>query len=381
MRHADARCRILVPRLFDAGNTNAQNLNAKALLARFARSDVSWVGTRYGAADPDVAQRPQVRLVKLWRHRFWQWHVAFLYQRSFDAIFYPGVSWFDATGLAWRARLGRRVPVIATLEGLAGDATTEKLLSASAGHPVHCHRVEPRVLKCVRAVIDGADRVIAVSPFLARMGRTLYGDKFSVLPLGVDMATFRPPAQREAGRVPVIVSAGRVAPHKRPQVFLDLAERFPQARFVWYGEGSDRAGLIAKAGARRLSNLEFPGAKSPNQLADALRGADIFVLPSLSEGVPKVTQEAAACGLPVIAYGFYEPSSVIDAQTGFLVWNDEELQERLALLIGDEARRRLLGAQSLALSRQWDWNLVAQQWEERVIALACPSVGQRRDSI
>src|SRR5271166_1482132 len=183
MEDALGQLRILVPRLFDAENTNAQNLNAKALLARFHQRDAAWLGLHYNDPDPGVVGNPRVQLVKLWRRHLWRWHVALRYQTGVDAIFYPGVEWFDEVGLEWRSRLGRHIPVIATLEGLAGDADTERILSDHAGHPVHCHRVERRVLKRVRAMLDRADHVIAVSPFLARMGQALHGDKFSVLPL------------------------------------------------------------------------------------------------------------------------------------------------------------------------------------------------------
>ncbi|MFO1316188.1 MAG: glycosyltransferase family 4 protein [Burkholderiales bacterium] len=364
------RLRVLVPRLFDAGNTNAQNLNAKALLARFRRPEVTWYGLNYGPPDQAVAANPQVRLARLWRRHLWPWHAVWQYQRDVDAIFYPGAEWFDEAGLRWRSRLGRRVPVIATLEGLAGDADTERRLSEVAGHEVHCHRVEQRILKRTRAMLDRADHVIAISPFLARMGRILHGDKFSVLPLGVDTATFHPRARPASARRITVAFAGRLGIRKRPRIALDLAARWPHVAFRWYGDGDERAGLVAEAGKRGLSNVEFAGARSPAQLAEALRDADVFVLPSLSEGVPKVTLEAAACGLPVVAFGFYEPPSVLDGKSGCLVWSDRELEVRLGELIESEPLRRELGAAGLALAQSCDWDDVAGRWEQHLVELA-----------
>ena len=369
MKDTPGQLRILVPRLCDAKNTNAQNLNAKALLARFQQPDIAWLVLHYYDPDPGVSDNPRVQLVKLWRRHLWPWHAALQYQSGVDAIFYPGVEWFDKAGLLWRSRLGRRIPVIATLEGLGGDAETERILSHSAGHPVHCHRVERHVLKRVRTMLDCADHVIAVSPFLARMGQTLYGDKFSVLPLGVDTAMFHPASGCKPDRKPVIVSAGRVASHKRPRVFLDMAQRFPDARFRWFGEGSDRRSLLAEASARRLTNVEFPGEKHPAELAQEFREADIFILPSLSEGAPKVVQEAAACGLPVIAFGFYEPPTLIDDQTGFLVWSDAELGDRLGQLIKNDSLRYTIATKARELSLGWDWDRISPLWEQHIVQL------------
>src|SRR5512142_3205927 len=113
--------RIFVPRLMDAANTNAQNLNARAMLSRFQREDARWFTTHYDEADPLVTQAPRVSVTKLWRTRLWQWHTLLHYQGGYDAIFYPGMEWFDGRGLSLRKLSGRRVPVIGTMEGLVGD--------------------------------------------------------------------------------------------------------------------------------------------------------------------------------------------------------------------------------------------------------------------
>src|SRR5262245_22000083 len=98
--------RILVPRLFDADQLNAQNLNAKALLARFVRRDCTWLCPHIAPVDVAVAQNDRVQLVKLLPGRAWAWHMALLYQLGVDAIFYPGIEAHDAAALAFRDRTG-----------------------------------------------------------------------------------------------------------------------------------------------------------------------------------------------------------------------------------------------------------------------------------
>ena len=327
------------------------------------------MGLHYEVPDARVAANPQVELRKLWRRNLWPWHVGIHYQERVDAIFYPGVEWFDLAGMKVRRWLRRRVPVIATLEGLVGDEQTEQRLTDVAGHPVRCHRVGAEVLRRARTVLDSSDHIIAISPFLARMGRVLYGDKVSHLPLGVDLGTFHPPPTPRLDRRPVVVSAGHVAEHKRPELFVEMARRFPEARFKWFGEGTDRSRLINEAAELRLLNIEFPGAKRQPELAEEFRKSDIFVLLSLSEGVPKVTQEAAACGLPVIAFRQYEPPTVVDEQTGFLVSDDRDVELRLGQLIDDAVLRRSLGMRAQELARDWDWGDIAKRWEQQVSQL------------
>ncbi|MCL2452860.1 MAG: glycosyltransferase family 4 protein, partial [Alphaproteobacteria bacterium] len=312
--------RIIVPRLADEFNTNAQILNARSLLSRFCRSDCEWHCSSYGRPDPAVVANRAVKVTQLAPWRAWPWHMMLLYQQSADAIFYPGVEWFDPIGLKLRDLTRRRIPVIATLEGLVGDQEREEKASRLAGHPVHCQRVSPEGLERFDYVMHRADHIIAISPFLVKMARELYGDKCSALPLGIDVRMFSPAARSKSGGK--VLSVGNVRAHKRPELFLSLARRFPDSHFRWIGEGDQRNALIAEAARRRLPNLDFAGPFSRAALAEELRAADVFVMPSRAEGVPKAVQEAVACGVPCIVYGTYETPSVVDGQNGWVVWSD-----------------------------------------------------------
>jgi glycosyltransferase involved in cell wall biosynthesis len=365
---------IFVPRLMDAANLNAQNSNARMLLRRWSPSGNRVTTLAYNEPDPQVAARACIRVVRLWRRRAWQLHLLLRYLRNYDAVFYPGVAAADVVGLRWRRRLGLRAPLIATLEGLVGDPERERFYGAAAGHPVHCQPVTRQVLNRCDAVLEAADHVIAISPFLARMGRERYGDKFSVLPLGIDASVFYPPAARMHVRKRV-VAAGHVEARKRPGLFLATAARFPRADFIWYGEGSLRHALTQQALARGIQNISLPGALQPSKLADEFRQADVFVLPSKTEGVPKVSQEAAACGLPVVLFGYYEAPSVEDGVNGFVVWSDEDFLDRVGELLDDPERTTLMGANGARMAKQWAWDVLAPQWESTVRGVLHPGCG------
>jgi glycosyltransferase involved in cell wall biosynthesis len=358
--------RIIVPRLVDTANVNAQNLNARSLLAHFGAPDCAWHCVSYGKPDPAVVANRRVKVTRLAPRRVWPWHVALFYQQPADAIFYPGVEWFDRIGLQCRDRTRRHVPVIATLEGLAGDAEREARVSRIAGHPVHCQRVSTDALRRVDELLTRADRIVAISPFLAKVGRELYGDKFSVLPLGVDVALFSPNGGPPSPRPKRVIGVGNVRKHKRPDVFLGLAERFADVQFCWIGDGDRRSVLVAEAARRGLKNISFRGALARAQVAAELRAADVFVMPSRAEGVPKATQEAVASGLPCIVFGHYESPSVIDGENGYVVWSDGELERRLAELLDNNVLRAQMGSRGAEMARAWDWGVVAPQWERRV---------------
>lgn len=372
--------RILVPRLVDATQTNPQNLNAKSLLSRFSDPSCQWMAMHYGDPLRDVADNRRVTLTRLWRGRLWPWHMMILYLRGVDAIFYPGMEWFDDHALKLRRRFLRRAPIIAILEGFTGDAVREATLSKWAGHPVFCHRVEKKIVERIDRILHRADHIIAISPFVAKLGSQLYGDKFSALPLGIEtkLITAALSASRtDTGpHVCTVIGAGRVDDHKRPEMFLKLAEQFRTVRFRWIGEGRRREALIMEAHRRGLDNLSFPGGLLPDEMIAELASADIFVMPSRSEGVPKVTQEAAACGLPIIAFGYYEPPTVIDGENGYRVWSDDEFELRLNQLLDDSKMRQAMGVRSSELAKTWDWDVLAKQWEEEILRVIGQCRGQ-----
>lgn len=358
--------KIFVPRLMDADNFNPQNSNAQNMLVCWPDGELRISTFCYNAPRKGIEYKESVDLIKLWRWRFWRLSAWLAYQQRIDAVFYPGADVSDDLGWRFRDWTGRRVSVIATLEGLAGNFEREQEYTAWAGHPVFCQHVDEKVLARIDRLYERADHIIAISPFLAKMGRRRYGDKFSVLPLGLDATIFYADDSAKNERVTVIC-AGRLYANKRPDLFLDLAARFPDADFVWYGWGELLEPLRSQAKEMKLNNLVFPGPAAPDVLADAMRKAHLFVLPSRSEGVPKVTQEAAACGLAQVIFGFYEAPTVVDGQNGFVVWGDEEFIDAVSSLVQDQRMLKDMGKKSAEMAKEWGWKTVAPLWESELM--------------
>lgn len=360
---------VFVPTLVDADNLNSQVNNTRAILAEWDVPNWNVDTLAYHEPDQRVAANPQIRVIKLWRRHAWYAHLFLRYLRRYDLIFYPGVYPMDTAGMRWRRRVGFSAPVVVTLEGLLGNKQREAEYSSLAGHPVFCQHVPDDALMRVDERNRQSTHIIAISPFLARMGRSRFGEKFSVLPLGIDKTIYFAEPRSPQSRLK-IVSAGGVKGNKRPEVFLELARRYPQADFVWYGEGDMRMGLISQSAQLGLTNLSYPGTLPARLLGAAFRAADIFVMPSMSEGVPKVTQEAAACGLAQVIFGFYEAPSVIDGQNGFVVWNDAAFMDKIGELIDNPSLVESFGRTGAEMAQAWDWVLVARNWRARLMEIA-----------
>ncbi len=174
---------------------------------------------------------------------------------------------------------------------------------------------QPAKKRATSDALRSCDAVIAVSRNLKERAVQLGADraKVHIVYNGVDTNLFCPGSREEAARHvgltstdPLILFVGNLAPVKGLDVFLDSLATLKRddRRFqcVLVGEGPLRASLESRIESLGLrGQVRLAGAMPPAQLPHWYRAADLFVLPSRSEGVPNVLLEAMACGTPCIA--------------------------------------------------------------------------------
>lgn len=116
-----------------------------------------------------------------------------------------------------------------------------------------------------------------------------------------DRATLRRRFGHREGET-VAVAVGRLSPQKNQAVLIDalvLAGR--SVRLVLVGDGELRGELERRAGDRGVAErVTFAGRVDPQTVADRLAAADLFVLPSLYEGLSLALIEALHAGLPML---------------------------------------------------------------------------------
>jgi glycosyltransferase involved in cell wall biosynthesis len=207
----------------------------------------------------------------------------------------------------------------------------------------------------------------------------------AVLPNGLDPAGFEKPADSAAPIDTPLVKAlpkdsrralflGRIHPKKGLQLLLPVWAKLGALRADWQLviAGPDEAGYLGEIRALASSlglgdRVIFTGLVTGEEKTRLLYSADLFILPSYSEGLPMSVLEAWACGLPVVATRECNLGDVSTAQAG---WECdatfESLEESLRAALGaSEAERRERGANGRRLiDIRYSWPSIARELDQ-----------------
>lgn len=182
----------------------------------------------------------------------------------------------------------------------------------------------------------------------------------------------------EGARQQDIVAVGRMDDNKNQRMairaFGRLAERFPQARLILYGDGPLKEELEKEtAQSPQAGRIFFPGRVT--DVPERIEKAYAFVLTSFTEGMPNTLIEAMSLGLACVSTDCPcgGPRDLIrDGENGFLVPtdDDEALAQRLEELLSDPERADRIGREAAKLQQEYAPAKVNAEWERYFAGIA-----------
>ena len=226
----------------------------------------------------------------------------------------------------------------------------------------------PVVRTLTRRALRLASKILTVSEDLhsRAIAMGVRPERVHTIRNGCDTGIFHPRSRAAArsalGIQPdarMVLFAGRFQPVKGLADLLDafarLASSFPKLQLVLAGDGRLRPEIQVRAERCGLRDrVHFPGVCPPGRIAEWMAAADVFCLPSHSEGCPNVVIEALSCGRPVVA-----------TNAGGI---PELVNEANAILVPPRDPATLSRALKAALERTWDeaaiaWHSV-RSWDD-----------------
>lgn len=205
-----------------------------------------------------------------------------------------------------------------------------------------------------------------------------------IVPNPVDTTLFSPIALEEklllrkkfqySTEAKIIISVANFIDYKRHidllEAFSQLVQEFPKLELILIGNGPEEAKLRTFVQKRDLkSKVRFVGNYLGNRaaVAETLRLSDLFVLPSLFEGMCTAIMEAMAAGLPVVASDIPENRVLIpDVSVGHLVpvRSPKKLAGSIASLLQNPEIRKRIGKKSrTVMLEQYQPSVIAETWE------------------
>ncbi len=289
------------------------------------------------------------------------------------------------------ARLRRTRPDVVNIHFASPSTRYFTLLAPVFGYRVllTCHgsdllRPHPQDAPQLASVLRGPAAVTTVSDDMRERIHAACGSEamhIAVIENGIDTAFWSPAAEAAAPPRPLepattLVAVGRLAPVKGFDILVEAlavarVKSSAAARLVLIGEGPEREALEARAERLGIGHaVEFAGRLGPAALRERLRAADLFVMPSRSEGMPLALLEAMAAGTPALASRVGGvPRVAGDCAVLVEPENPDALANALVSLLADRPLRERLARKARIRAQDFSVARAHHAYEQEMLAL------------
>ncbi len=225
-----------------------------------------------------------------------------------------------------------------------------------------------------KPILQNANAVLALTEDMRRKLAKGTDHEIFVVPNGINLNLF---AERsltivKENGVKKILFVGRLSPVKGVQYLIRAMERvlkeIPEAKLILVGEGKEREMLESLSIQLDINkSVQFVGIVNHEKVHTFMQQADVFVLPSLSEGFPNVLLEAMACGLPVIATRVGGiPDIIMEEENGYLIdeKRPDEISEKLLFLSRNKPITWKISKNNKEKVKKYNWDNIVSNLEE-----------------
>lgn len=212
--------------------------------------------------------------------------------------------------------------------------------------------------------LESADMIISYTEVEKKylIGLGIPEKKIRVIHNGIDVELFSPVDEKIERENKQILWVGRFVPGKGVEYLIEainiLAKKHHNFRLLMIGKGPMENIIKQKIQDFNLENRITIQKFIPNsELPKIYQNSDIFVLPSLEEGVPRTILEAMSCGIPVVCSNLPQLVNII-SDGGFLIptKDPETLADKVSIILSDESLAGKMGQsgrENVILNYSW----------------------------
>lgn len=240
-----------------------------------------------------------------------------------------------------------------------------------------------------KKIFTKADAIQAISNFLADWGRNMGAKgEVVVVPNGVDISKFaRDLSKKEIDETrtkfisspddKLIITTSRLVPKNAVNDVISSLKYLPNKfKFIIIGSGPDLNKLKQLAEKEKVeSRVFFLGLIDYSDIPQYLKAVDVFIRPSLTEGMGNSFIEAMAAGIPVIATPvggiidfLFDPDKNNDKNPTGLFCNIKDpksiAENILKITENRELRDKIVKNAKIMAVEKYDWNLIAPKMRE-----------------
>ncbi|WP_276279662.1 glycosyltransferase family 4 protein [Halorussus caseinilyticus] len=286
---------------------------------------------------------------------------------DYDVVHAHSHLYFSTNLAAVKRRLGD-TPLAITNHGLYSQNAPEWLFDA--------------YLRTVgRWTFDAADVVFCYTgEDRARVREFGVKTDIEVVANGIDQTRFTPEGPGHDGIAadgPVVLFVGRLVDGKRPadaiEAFAGVRDDHPDAELYLCGDGPLRNDLRTRATALGVADaVTFLGHLSYDEMPTVYRSADVLVLPSRAEGLPRTVLESLASATPAVTSDLEQVAPVVEgAGKTFPVGDVSAFADALDALLSDPELARALGeAGRESVDRRFTWDRTVEETTDAMVRLA-----------
>lgn len=230
-----------------------------------------------------------------------------------------------------------------------------------------------------RMVLPQANAIVVLTDHMKQELQKNCKYDIVVIPNGINTQKFKGFSKssiRAKYNVPIdqkiILFVGALKPVKGIRYLIEafkiICQKIPEAKLIIVGDDFERQSLESIVKQDGLEEkVDFIGRVLHDKIPEYLALADVFVLPSLSEGLPVVILEAMSSGLPVVATNVRGvPEIINDGENGFLVEpkNSQQIVDKILMLLKNDLLQEKISNNNKEKAKKYDWENIIIEIEK-----------------